>query len=178
MPIIKEPTTLDDLIKHQKDDLRAYDQKASAYIASNSGLFVIALFTLCIFNMFHVGNNDIPQYGVKWWILLTLTASYVVLFCLSNIHSLFVLFPRVGKEDFIDTSYMDKSVTNFATTNASNMNEHLEAINNEYNEIKENHIKYNVFILRKKHFHSKRILPYSIAMSVVLLISIILLFVF
>ena len=178
MTIIKDKQVLDELIKHQKDDLRAYDQKAAAYIASNAGLFVIALFTLCIFNMFHVGNSDIPKFEWKWWVLLGTTSIYAILFCLSNIHSLLVLFPRVGKEKNIDTSFMANSVTNFATTDISNMKKHLNEINIHFNEIKENHIQYNVFILKKKHFHSKRILPYSVVMSVVLLALIVLLFVF
>lgn len=177
------------LLSNQQKELRAYDAKATAYISSNAGLFVIALFTLCIFQMVSGEKSWLDSAQAVWWVLLVLTVLYAILFCASNTLCLMVLFPRhhlsflsrqerktcENSQAFI----LDKSITNF---NSEKLDEDFDqAITytlDSLDFIKREHIKTNVKILRKKDYLCRWITPLSILMSIILCALIVLIFVF
>lgn len=176
------------ILQNQQNEIRAYDQKAGYYIASNAGLFVIALFTLCIFGRV---NGEIAKktYQINhpiWWLLLILTSAYIVLFCVSNIKCLLVLFPRHAKsfenENIIDKKYLDaleKSITNYSS---KTLNINIpDLLNNniiKLDSILEAHIRINYSILKKKDKYCHGIVLLSLFMSIILLVTVVLLFIF
>lgn len=166
------------LLDNQQKEMRAYDQKAGYYITSNSGLFVIALFTLCIFTMFHQGHNDICKFSWQWWSLFVLTIIYVILFIASNACCFCVLFARVKRKNDNEDSLTCHSLTNPLAIDVSNFENDFEATKQRLTEIQKKHIKSNIIILKRKHFFANLVPPLSILMGVLLLILTILLFVF
>lgn len=119
----------------------------------------------------------IKHLSFHWWILLILVLIYVVLFCLSNIACLVVLFPRTKAKERLDI--LNNSVTNIdADCTSGNFDKLLKETDSHFNEIIKAHIQENLFILRKKNKYCKFILPLSILMSVILFTLILLLFIF
>lgn len=176
------------ILQNQQNELRAYDQKAGYYIASNAGLFVIALFTLCIFGRVN-GEIDKKTYSINqpvWWLLLILTSAYIVLFCISNIKCLLVLFPRHAKsfknENGIDKEYLDvleSSITNFSSEKLNiNKQDLLNDNILKLDSILEAQIRINYSILKKKDKYCHGIILLSLFMSIILLITVVLLFIF
>lgn len=172
MPL-KNKELAKELLENQQQEIRAYDQKAGYYIASNSGLFVVALFTLCIFTMFHNNHDDIAHFDYRWWILLSLTVLYVLGFLFSSLCCLCVLFARVNKKDC-----GIQSITNPFSVDINNLDGELSKTEENIDNVREYHIKANVKILRKKHFWANCIPPASIAMGGLFLTLIVFLFVF
>ena len=168
------------ILENQQKEMRAYDNKASAYIASNSGLFVVAIFTLCVFVMISDNKNCkyIPPYGYKWWILFITTLVYVMLFVISNSFALLVLFPRTkGIKDSSLNEYNDH-ITNFVSEKTmSDLDKSLNKTIDKFDQVIKEHIKANIKTLRKKHFYSIPIIYLSIAMGIFLIVSIVLIFV-
>ena len=162
-----------ELLENQQKEIRAYDQKAGYYIASNSGLFVIALFTLCIFTMFHGKNEDITQFSCHWLWLFILTIVYVLTFLLSSACCLLVLFARIYKSDS-----SIKTVTNPHSFEMDDFESTLKETEKNMEEIREYHIKSNAKILKQKHRWANFIPWLSIPMGITLLALMVLLFVF
>ena len=165
------------VLENQQKEMRAYDQKAGAYITSNSGLFVIALFTLCIFGMFHGNEKDIQPFSAQWVTLMILTTVYALLFVVANTLSLLVLFPRI-KNRYKFNEY-DKTITNFISdTVFANLDTSLNNTIKNFETYAKEHIKANVGVLRAKHKYAMPILWLSLGMALILVVSLILLFVF
>lgn len=171
--ILKEELAKE-LLENQQKEIRAYDQKAGYYIASNSGLFVIALFTLCIFTMFHNDHTDIAKYAAQWWILLILSLLYVICFLGSSICCLGVLFARVKKAGACSC----RSITSPFSVDVNDLDNELVNTQKNMEEIREYHIKMNVSILRKKHSFANAIPFFSICMGVLLFLLMLFLFIF
>ena len=183
MPILKDKHFANYLLENQQKEMRAYDQKAGYYIASNSGLFVIALFTLCIFGMFHgeTDNNkltDIVQFGPQWCALLVLSIVYVLLFLFCNFCCFGVLFARVEKGSFGKSNVFNHSVTNPLAVDIKYFKSDLAQTEANIVEVMEEHIKLNISILKKKHKYANFIPFLSMVMGFIFLALTILLFVF
>lgn len=170
------------VLQNQQKEIRAYDQKAGYYIASNTGVFVIALFTLCIFDLFNHGSGtiekNISRLSWEWWVFFLLTLVYTVSFCVATIVSILILFPR---SKFSQNEYpcLLSSITNFENGKGFDQseikNETQYFMNNIIN-IQEEHIRMNKQILHKKHSLSLLILPFTIIMCATLSTLMVLLF--
>lgn len=165
------------ILENQQKELRAYDQKAGYYIASNSGLFVIALFTLCIFNLVHPNSNlksfvAFPSFG--WWALLIILILYIVLFLICNFCCFGVLFARGSKKT---GSNIVNSLTNPLSVDLKNFNKEFSNTQNNFEEIMKKHIELNIIILRKKHRFANLIPIFSMLTGILLLALTILTFV-
>lgn len=183
MSKLKQNTVLDYLLENQQKEMRAYDQKAGFYITSNSGLFVIAIFTLCIFHLIHgssgIDVNKMPVYqGSAWWALFIITILYIVLFLACSFCCFGVLFARVHKQNINSEYYINHSVTNSLSVNISNFDSDLQSTLDNLEKIQEAHIKTNIVILKKKHIYANMIPILSIIMGILLLVLTILLFIY
>lgn len=168
------------ILDNQQKEMRAYDQKAGYYITSNSGLFVIALFTLCIFTMFHgtPESFDIAQPGPEWLTLLILSILYILFFLASSFCCFGVLFARVEKGSFGKSNVMNHSVTNPLAVDINDFKSDLAQTEANIVEVMEEHIKLNISILKKKHRYANFIPFLSMVMGIIFLAITILLFVF
>lgn len=168
------------ILDNQQKEMRAYDQKAGYYITSNSGLFVIALFTLCIFTMFHgtPDSFDIEQPGPEWLTLLILSILYILVFLASSFCCFGVLFARAEKGSFGKSKVFNHSVTNPLAVDINNFKSDLAQTEANIVEVMEEHIKLNILILKKKHKYANFIPFLSMVMGFIFLALTILLFVF
>ena len=178
MPILKDPFLANYLLENQQKELRAYDQKAGYYIASNSGLFVIALFTLCIFPFVYGGSGYPKATQGQWIALFIVSLLYLITFLLCNLFCFAVLFARVQKKDKSVSDLMLHSVTNPQACNLFDFNKELRHTEDNIRDIQEAHIKANISILRKKHKYANLLPILSMIMGVLFLALLILLFAF
>lgn len=178
MAILQDENFANYVLENQQKEIRAYDQKAGYYIASNSGLFVIALFTLCVFTMFHGDYHDFEKLSIQWWMLLVITSIYLLFFLASSVCCFGVLFARTAKKDRKTSDIMKHSITNPLAVDLNNFDNDLKETESNIAAIQEEHIKANISILKKKHFFANAIPYLSIAMGLVFLALTILLFIF
>lgn len=170
------------IIENQQKEMRAFDQKAGHYIASNAAVFVIAIFTLCVFNLLHdekssfclaSGQGHTPQ----WILLLALMIVYILLFTASTICCLLVLYPRFNKKN-ANYEYAPHSITSSNSGGVEELtvrNQTQFFISNKINVLLD-HIRSNKVILKAKNKFSKPILVLSILMCAVLLALVVCLF--
>lgn len=169
------------ILQNQQKEMRAYDQKAGYYISSNTAVFVIAIFTLCVFNLFHNGGDycGVQLVSFKWWVLLLLMIAYILIFAISSVYCLLVLYPRHPKSNG-DYAYSIKSVTSFlnGAYDKTRVNEEIDYFNKNTEEVLKDHIRSNKMILATKNKYSSKILSLTILMCIVLLLLVICLFIF
>lgn len=161
------------ILENQQKELRAYDQKAGYFIASNTSVYAIALFTLCIFGLIHPSNptQSISFCSPYFWILLFLMIAYTILFTISMLRCIKVLYPRIQTEV--------EGITNFETGSilSKDVEKELKDYINNFDTIAFSTIASNKQILRKKHKYSKGIFGLTIAMCSILALIIIFIFV-
>ena len=157
------------IIDSQKEMIGRYDNKAASYINISANTFVIALFTMCIFEK--ISDGSLARKSDMFIMLLIIMIIYCLCFTIAIILSLVILFPRgnINKKDVLENS-----ITNFEGPNTSEQINYY--LNNQESIFKEQIISNNVLLNIKNKY--AKIIIYPITIKCICLIMLLLLIFF